>query len=157
MNINVTLIGQMITFIIFVIFTMKYIWPNFQDILRQRKLKIEKGLKFSSLAKKNLEESLSKSASTIDNAKKQALTLIDNANLRAYNIISDAKNTAQIIKNKIILNANKDILYKKKEMHNEIKEEIISISIIIAEKLIMKKIDKQSNSSLINNIINKIG
>ena len=44
MSINMTLIGQMITFFIFVMFTMYFVWPPMEKALEDRKLKISEGL-----------------------------------------------------------------------------------------------------------------
>ena len=44
MNFNATLIGQSITFIVFVWFCMKFIWPPVMHALEERKKKIADGL-----------------------------------------------------------------------------------------------------------------
>ena len=44
MNFNATLIGQTITFIVFVWFCMKFIWPPVMNALETRKKKIADGL-----------------------------------------------------------------------------------------------------------------
>ena len=44
MNINLTLFGQMVSFALFVWFTMKFIWPPIVKALEDRKKKIAEGL-----------------------------------------------------------------------------------------------------------------
>ena len=44
MNINLTLIGQMLSFAVFVWFCMKYVWPPLIQVLEMRKAKIADGL-----------------------------------------------------------------------------------------------------------------
>ena len=44
MNFNATLIGQSITFIIFVWFCMKFIWPMLLTIMQERETRIVDGL-----------------------------------------------------------------------------------------------------------------
>ena len=44
MNFNATLIGQSITFAVFVWFCMKFVWPPIMSALTQRKEKIAEGL-----------------------------------------------------------------------------------------------------------------
>jgi F-type H+-transporting ATPase subunit b len=44
MNINATIIGQMIAFAIFIAFCMKYVWPPIMQALEERKKKIADGL-----------------------------------------------------------------------------------------------------------------
>ena len=44
MNINLTLLGQMIVFVIFVWFTKKYVWTPIINALNDRRAKIADGL-----------------------------------------------------------------------------------------------------------------
>ncbi len=44
MNINATLIGQSIAFMVFVWFCMKFVWPPITGALAERKKKIAEGL-----------------------------------------------------------------------------------------------------------------
>ena len=44
MEINLTLLGQMITFVIFVYCTMQFIWPVLNSVLEERRQKIIDGL-----------------------------------------------------------------------------------------------------------------
>ena len=44
MNINLTLIGQMIAFVCFVLFCMKYVWPPIVAAMAEREKKIADGL-----------------------------------------------------------------------------------------------------------------
>ena len=156
MDINATLIGQMITFIIFVVFTMKFVWPNFQDILHKRKLKIEEGLNFSNIAKKKLEDSLRKSDIIIKNAKDKSLSIIDNATSHANKVNEEAKISANIIRNKIVALAEKEASLKMKNMQDAIKKEIIYVAINMAEKIVMKNISKKTNNIFLNDMMNKI-
>ena len=44
MNINLTLIGQSLAFVVFVWFCMKFVWPPIVTALNDRKTKIADGL-----------------------------------------------------------------------------------------------------------------
>ena len=56
MNINLTLIGQAISFAIFVWFCMKYVWPPITSALEQRKKTIAEGLSAAELGQQSLEK-----------------------------------------------------------------------------------------------------
>lgn len=55
MNINATLIGQSVAFLIFVLFCMKYVWPPVIAALHERQKKIADGLDAASRAARDLE------------------------------------------------------------------------------------------------------
>ena len=44
MEINITLLGQLITFSVFVWFTMRFVWPPILQIMREREQRIADGL-----------------------------------------------------------------------------------------------------------------
>lgn len=54
MDINLTLIGELIAFTVFVLFCMKYVWPPLNDAIEARQKKIEDGLAASDEAEKEL-------------------------------------------------------------------------------------------------------
>ena len=55
MNFNYTLIGQLLAFILFVWFCMKYVWPPMLQILEEREIEIAEGLEAASRGKRELE------------------------------------------------------------------------------------------------------
>ena len=44
MEINITLLGQLITFSVFVWFTMKFVWPPILNAMKERERRIAEGL-----------------------------------------------------------------------------------------------------------------
>jgi len=72
MNFNATLIGQSITFLVFVWFCMKFIWPPIMNALAERKAKIADGLAAADRGKHEQELGKKKAAETIHEAKQQA-------------------------------------------------------------------------------------
>lgn len=44
MNLNATLLVQMVTFIVFALFTMKFVWPPIVKAIDERRQKIAEGL-----------------------------------------------------------------------------------------------------------------
>ena len=63
MNINLTLIGQAISFAIFVWFCMKFVWPPITSALEQRKKTIADGLSAAELGEQALEKAKKRLAS----------------------------------------------------------------------------------------------
>ncbi|MEF1207554.1 F0F1 ATP synthase subunit B family protein, partial [Photobacterium damselae] len=55
MNLNATMLGQAISFVIFVWLCMKYIWPPLTELLDKRQREVAEGLIHSENAAKELE------------------------------------------------------------------------------------------------------
>ncbi len=87
MDINATLLGQMITFAILVWFTMKYIWPPILQAMHEREKKIAAGLEAAERSKHELEMAEHKAFSIIRDAKLQATQIIEQANLHSAQLV----------------------------------------------------------------------
>lgn len=72
MNINATILGQAIAFILFVAFCMKYVWPPIMAAIEKRQKEIAEGLASAERAKKDLDLA---QANATDQLKKPKKTL----------------------------------------------------------------------------------
>ena len=90
MNINLTLIGQAISFAIFVWFCMKYVWPPITSALDQRKKTISDGLSAAELGQQALEKAKIEVDSKISEAKSEAKNIVSMAEKRQGDILDEA-------------------------------------------------------------------
>ena len=82
MNFNFTLVGQLLAFILFVWFCMKYVWPPMLKILEEREKEIADGLNAASEGRRELEEANARKEEILGEAKKEAADLVGQANQR---------------------------------------------------------------------------
>jgi F-type H+-transporting ATPase subunit b len=78
-NINFTLIGQMLTFALFVWFTMTYVWPLLEEALKDRSKKISDGLAAAKEGHEILAKSKENASVEVQQAKKQAAEIQDSS------------------------------------------------------------------------------
>ena len=90
MNINLTLIGQAISFAIFVLFCMKYVWPPITSALEERRKKIADGLSAAELGQQALEKAKVDVDSQLSEAKSEAKNIIAMAEKRQGDILDEA-------------------------------------------------------------------
>jgi len=152
MNINLTLIGQMITFAIFVWFTMKFVWPPLKKAMDERNKKIADGLAFAEKAGNDLELAKRKANEIILDSKAQSAVIIDQANDRARRLDEQAKEDARYSAEKIKIAALKEIETEKEQVKSALKAEIASIAMTGAEKILNKSIDKKANKQLLDEL-----
>lgn len=156
MQINATIFGQLISFVLFVMFCMKYIWPPIISAIEKRQEKIFNGIKLADQAKKDLELAKITSYKYIQKAKEQAQEIIDQANKKKINIIDNIKIEAEIERKKIINKAYKQIQIEKKYMVNDLKKVFTNLVISASEKIIEKNIDISTQNDIINKFISKL-
>ncbi len=109
MNINLTLIGQSIAFIVFVWFCMKFIWPPLMKALEDRKTKIAEGLAAAERGKQEQALSEKRGVEVIKKAKGKAAEIIAGAEKRGSEIVDEAKSDAKVEGERIITAAKSEI------------------------------------------------
>ena len=90
MNMNATLLGQAITFVLFVWFCMKFIWPPVINAIEKRQKEIADGLASAETAKKDLELAKANTSDIMQQAKVEANAIIEQANKRKAIILEEA-------------------------------------------------------------------
>ena len=156
MNFNYTLIGQLLAFILFVWFCMKYVWPPMLQILEEREKEIADGLDAASKGRRELGEAETKKAEIMEAAKKDAAEILSQANLRANQVVEDAKEKAQEEADRIKVSAEKDVIQSMNKAREGLRSEVAVLAVAGAEKLLKAEINKESNSALIDEIANEL-
>ncbi|OGT30035.1 MAG: F0F1 ATP synthase subunit B [Gammaproteobacteria bacterium RIFCSPHIGHO2_12_FULL_35_23] len=153
MNINLTLIGQMITFIVFIWFTMRYVWPPITKAMQERQKRISEGLSAAERGKRELELAKHKATEILREAKLNASHLIEQANKRAVQIIEEAKEQARKESQQIIDYAHTEIEQMTANTKDALRKEVADLVVTGAEKVIEKEINKQIHDKVIDELV----
>ena len=156
MNINATLIGQTVAFIIFVWFCMKFIWPPLMNAIEARQKRIADGLADADRATKDLELAQLKSAEQLKEAKATANEIIESANKRKAQIIDEAKAEADTERAKIIAQGKAEIEAERNRVKEELRRQFATLAISGAEKILERSIDEAANSDIVNKLVAEI-
>jgi len=147
-NINATMLGQMIAFAFFVWFCMKYVWPPLTAILAERQKRIADGLEAADKAGKDLEQAQETVAEQLKEAKTQAASIIDQANKRSTQIIEEAKDQGREEGQRMITGAQAEIEQQINRAKEQLREQVASIAIAGAEKILEASIDEAAHAKI---------
>lgn len=156
MTINLTMVGQFFSFIIFVFFCMKYVWPPLTEIMRERQKAIAEGLEKATLAEKQLEEANDAASLELEQAKKQSAELIEQARNRANQIVEEAKENAQIEADRIKTGAQAEIDQEVNRAREVLRAQVSHLAIEGAEKILEKSVDKNVHQEMLNKIASQL-
>lgn len=156
MGINLTLVIQMLVFATFVWFTMKFVWPPLQKALEERQNKIADGLAAAERGRRELELTQHRITDEMKHAKVQAAEIIEKANFRAVQLIEEAKDDARQQADHVAKVANEHILLEVNRAKDSLRKDVGRLAVAGAEKILMREIDEQRNSVLIDNLIEEI-
>jgi len=156
MNINMTLIGQSITFAFFVWFCMKYVWPPIMTALDERKTKIADGL--AAAEKGQHEEELAKQRATdiLKQAKNEAGEILAGAQKRASEVVEEAKDTARTEAERIVHSANAEIEQEVNRAREELRGKVVSLAVAGAGKVLKREVDAKANEDLLKDLVSQL-
>lgn len=153
MNINFTLIGQSITFAVFVWFCMKYVWPPIMNALEERKKRIADGLAAAERGAHEKELAEKRAAETLHEAKLMAQEIINQAQKRAAEIIDEAKENAKTEGARIVAAANAELEQDVNRAREHLRGQVVSLALAGASKVLKKEIDAKTNDALLEDLV----
>lgn len=137
-------------------FATKYLWGPAREFLDKRSNFVQVKLDD---AEKNFEEAKV--------AKEQANKLVAQSYHKSQEIIAKAENEAKLVKEDILVQAKneateklekarEEIELEKKQMHNEMAGEMVSVAMLAAEKLISEKVDSTQDKKAIEDFVKEM-
>ncbi len=152
MNINLTLIGQSIAFIVFVWFCMKFIWPPVMAALEERKKTIADGLAAGERGKKEQELSEKRGAEVIREAKGKAAEILAGAEKRGAEIVDEAKSDAKVESERIVSAAQSEIDQEINRAREQLRGELAMLVTSGAGQILGKEVDADVHSKMLDEL-----
>lgn len=156
MSINLTLIGQLISFGLFVWFCMKYVWPPIITTLEARKEKIAKGLAAAEEAEVSLAQAQEKSEDLTKDARHKSMEIIAEAEARAKSMIEAAKADAKVEGERQLATAKAEIEQESQRAREELRTTLSSLVLSGAGQIVDKEIDSKKHAQLIDELAKQI-
>lgn len=156
MNINLTLIGQAISFAIFVWFCMKFVWPPLTSALEERRKKIADGLSAAELGQQALEKAKEEVGIKLADAKSEAKNIISMAEKRQGDILDEANIKASEAAQKKLKLAEQEVEQLSMKLKESLKKDVSKLVIEGVEMILKKEIDKKAHDKAIQDLVTKI-
>ncbi|OUS26663.1 F0F1 ATP synthase subunit B [Thalassotalea sp. 42_200_T64] len=153
MNVNLTLVGELIAFVVFVIFCMKFVWPPIIAAIEDRQKTIADGLAASERAAKDLELAQDKAKAQLKEAKAQAAEIVDAAKKRETQMIEEAAGKAQAEREKIIASGQAEIESERNRAREELRSQVAVLAVAGAEKILERSIDAAAHSEILDKLV----
>ncbi|MDE0062629.1 MAG: F0F1 ATP synthase subunit B [Gammaproteobacteria bacterium] len=152
MNLNLTLIGQSLTFFLFAWFCMKFIWPFIKNAMRERQETIAQGLAAGEEAERKLAEAESGAEEERATAKAEAAQIIEQARQRAGQMIEDARAEAREEGERLVEAARSEIDQEVNRAREALRAQVAALAVSGAEKVLGETIDASRHSQMLERL-----
>lgn len=145
-----------LTFVILLFLLGKFAWKPIVNAVNERETSIVDALNQAKLAKKEMEDLKSDNERILREAKIERDGILKEAREIKERIVTEAKDIAKAEGDKIIEAAKQTITAEKNAAMADIKSQIGTLSVNIAESILKQKLDNsEAQNELVQNYLNK--
>lgn len=156
MNLNATLLGQAISFAVFVWFCMKYVWPPVLTALQDRQAKIAQGLADAEQGAQKREEAEQEIADLLSDAKAQAAEIVASAQKRGNEIIEESKEGARSEGERLKQSAQAEIDQEVVTARESLRQQVSQIALDGASKILGTEVDAKAHAKVLDDLVGQI-
>ncbi len=152
MDINASLIGQILTFAILVWFTMKFVWPPLTHTMDERAKRIAEGLAAAERGKQDLLDAEERVAEELAKARQEATEIVLSAERRATLLLEEAKEQAKTEGSRLINEAKSVIEQESLRAKELLRHQVAHLVVQGAEKILRQEVNPEHHKQLLESI-----
>jgi len=145
-----------LTFLVLLGVLAKFAWNPLLKMLRDREELIRSSLDDAEKARAELERLNSEGEDIVNKARSEAQTILSESKAAASKLKDETLNAAKDQAKSILSDAEKQIRIEKDKAIEEIKSEVVDLSLSVATKLIKKNISREDNQALIDDSLENV-
>jgi F-type H+-transporting ATPase subunit b len=151
-NLNATILAQMLIFAIVIWVAMKFLWPEITGSIQARARRIAEGLAAAERGQKDLVAAEARVEELVKAARERALAMENQAQARANQIVEAAKQTAQSEAARLLEAAQAQVLLETQKARDALRGQVAALAVSGAEKIIGREIDAQTHAQLLDKL-----
>jgi F-type H+-transporting ATPase subunit b len=151
-NLNATIIAQMLIFGLLVWATLKFVWPMVEGPLQARNRRIAEGLAAAEQGQRELAEAESKVTELVREAHTRALAIEHQAQQQANETVEAAKKTAQAEGQRLLIAARDQIALETQKARDELRGQVAALAVAGATRIIGREINARDHAELLEKL-----
>ena len=152
MNLNATLVAQMVVFFILWWVVAKFIWPPLVKALDERAKKIADGLAAADKGKAELELANKRVEQALTEARNEGAQRIADAEKRAQMSADEIKQNAQAEAPRIIAQAKAEAEQQTVRARESLRDQVATLAVKGAEQILKREVNAQVHADLLNQL-----
>ncbi len=156
MNLNATLIVQIVVFLALWWFTAKFVWPPITKALDERSKRIADGLAAADKAKADLVASERRVQDEMKKARDVAAELRTGAERQGAQLIEEARAEAARIVTQAKQAAEEEAGLAAQRAKDALRDQVAQLAVVGAERILRREIDAERHAELLSNLKNEL-
>ena len=150
-------IWQIVIFVGLILLLKKFAWKPILDAVNEREEGIKNALESAENAKKEMQDLQADNQRILQEARLERDSMLKEAREMKEKIVADAKNEAQAQGQKMIEQAKEAIESEKNAAMNELKLQVSTLSLSIAEKVLKDELsNKEAQTKLVEKMLGDV-
>ena len=156
MNVTATLFGQMGTFLVLVLFVMKFLWKPVLNALEDRRTRIADGLAAAEQGREEQARAEERAAQVLNEARELASEIISQAQRRGEEIVEESKTMARTEGDRILVAARSEIDQESMRAREALRGEVGRIALAGAARLLRREVDAAQHAELLGQLAEEL-
>lgn len=152
MNLNATLLAQIVVFAILWWFTMKFVWPPITKALDDRAKKVADGLAAADKAKLELQSANKRVEDQLVQSRNETAKLLADAEKRAQAIVDEAKRRAEDEGAKIVAAAKAEAEQQSIQAREALRSQVAVLAVKGAEQILKREVNAGVHAELLTRL-----
>lgn len=155
MSIDLTFIGQIVVFLVFLGLMKKYLYGPLSDLMEQRSTKIAEGLASADAGKEAKAKAKVEIAKQLKEARSKAQEILTAAERRAAEIEEEMTAKARNDAQQIVDAAREEVEAEVNKARQTLRKEVADLAMSAAERVLDVELDGKRHAKLIDTVISK--
>lgn len=156
MNVNISLIGQVITFGILIFVTMKYVWPPLVAAIDKRNKEIAEGLDAAEQGRQRLKEAKQRQDELIEQGRAKQMEHVAEGRKQRDATIAAARGEGDSERERIIEEGRRQVEQERQAMVRELQESYADLVVAGASRILKREIDAKDHKDIVDDMIKTI-
>ena len=152
MNLNATILAQMLIIALVIWVAMKFLWPEITSSIQARAQRIAEGLAAGESGRKELAAAETRVAEIVKAARDRALAIEQQAHVRANEIVEAARQTAVSEGQRLLESARSQVALETQKAREDLRRQVGALAVSGAEKIIQREIDPATHTALLDKL-----
>jgi F-type H+-transporting ATPase subunit b len=152
MNLNLTMVAQAAVFLLFIWFTLKFVWPFLLRAIETRQKNIVEGLAEAERGRNSLVDARKESEKIIDEARIRAHEIIAQAEKLASSRVEESKSVAKTEGERLVAAAHAQIDQEVQSAKQALREQVANLAVAGAEKILRREVDARAHAEMLNQL-----